>query len=75
MFGMSGNAFLDSGFMFVINGTWPVMVFALAGVFPVTVKMLKKFPAAESAWLCMVLVLSVCEIVGASYNPFIYFNF
>ena len=75
MFGLNGNAFADSGFMFIINGTWPVMAAAVFGVFPFAAKLLKRHPAAESAWLCLVLVLSVCEIVGASYNPFIYFNF
>lgn len=74
MFGLKGNAFWDSGFMFFIRGTWPVMVFALAGVFPL-VKRLERHPVIESALLCMVLVLSVCEVVGSSYNPFIYFNF
>ena len=75
MFGLNGNVFADSGFMFIINGTWPVMAAAVFGVFPFAAKLLKRHPAAESAWLCLVLVLSVCEIVGSSYNPFIYFNF
>ncbi|MBQ7217780.1 MAG: MBOAT family protein [Synergistaceae bacterium] len=74
MFGLKGNALWDSGFVFFVRWTWPVMVFALLGVFPL-VNSLKKHPVMESAWLCLVFGLSVCEAAGSSYNPFIYFNF
>ena len=74
MFWLNGNAFWDSGFVFYIRGTWPVMMFALIGVFPV-VKLLKRHAVLESLWLCLVFGLSVCEVLGAGYNPFIYFNF
>ncbi len=75
MFGLKGNAFCDSGFMLFVSGSWPVMVFALVGVFPAAVKFLKKHPVIESAWLWVVFGLSACEVVSSSYNPFIYFNF
>ena len=74
MFGLKGNALLDSGLMFYVRGTWPVMVFALAGIFPIAER-LKRYPAVESLWLMGLLVLSVCEVLSADYNPFIYFNF
>ena len=74
MFWLKGNAFVDSGFMFFMKSTWPVMVFAFLGVFPL-VERLKEHPVMESVWLWVVFGLSVCEVVGSSYNPFIYFNF
>ena len=74
MFWLNGNALWDSGFMFYVRGTWPVMTFALIGVFPV-VNLLKRHAVLESLWLCILFGLSVCEVVSSSYNPFIYFNF
>ena len=75
MFGLNGNAFYDSGFIEYVKGTWLLMIFAAAGVFPAAGKFLSGHKRIESAWLVFVLIISVLEIVGASYNPFIYFNF
>ena len=75
MFGLKGNALYDSGFIEYVKGTWLVMIFALIGVFPAVGNFLRGRKWIESAWLCIVLVISVLEIVGSTYNPFIYFNF
>lgn len=74
MFGLKGNALWDSAFAEYVRSSWTVLCVSLAGVCPLT-KWLKRFPAIESAWLCLVFVLCVLEVVGSSYNPFIYFNF
>ncbi len=74
MFGLRGNAFCDSGFIEYIHNTWLVAVFAIIGVFPV-VNVLKRNAWIESLWLILVFVISFAEVVSASYNPFIYFNF
>lgn len=74
MFGLKGNTFCDAGFVVYVESTWMVLLFALVGVFPV-VKYLKRYPVIESLWLCLVFILSVCEVINSSYNPFIYFNF
>lgn len=74
MFGLKGNAFCDSGFITYIRGTWSVFIFSLAGIFP-AVNRLKRHAVIESLWLCFVFMLSICEVVSSSYNPFIYFNF
>ena len=74
MFGLKGNAFWDGGFMFYLNGTWPVMLCAFIGIFP-AVKVLKRYSWLEAVFLCGVLIVSACELVSSSYNPFIYFNF
>ena len=75
MFGLNGNAFYDSGFIEYVKGTWLLMIFAVIGIFPSAGKFLSGHQYIESAWLVIVLVVSVLEISGASYNPFIYFNF
>ena len=74
MFGMNGNVLWDSGFVFYVRGTWPVFVFSMIGIFPFA-KILHHYAWAEAFYLCCVFVVSICEVVGTSYNPFIYFNF
>ncbi|MBR1438051.1 MAG: MBOAT family protein, partial [Synergistaceae bacterium] len=75
MFGLSGNALYDGGFISYVKGTWLVMVFAVIGIFPMAGNFLRRYRWIESAWLIAVLGVSIIEIVGSSYNPFIYFNF
>lgn len=75
MFGMNGNALYDGGFVEYVKGTWVVMIFAVIGIFPALRNFLQRHKWIESAWLCAVLVISVLEIIGSTYNPFIYFNF
>ena len=74
MFGLKGNAFWDSGFTQYVKDSWTVFAFALVGIFPVS-RILHRYAWSETVWQCLVFVLSVCEIISASYNPFIYFNF
>ena len=75
MFGLNGNKFIDTGFIEYIKGTWTVLIFALIGIFPVVASFLRRHEWLESLWLCFVFVLGVLEVIGSSYNPFIYFNF
>ena len=75
MFGLNGNKFYDGGFIEYIKGTWTVLIFALIGIFPAVSSFLRRHEWLESLWLCFVLVLGVLEVIGSSYNPFIYFNF
>ncbi|MBR0249877.1 MAG: MBOAT family protein [Synergistaceae bacterium] len=74
MFGLTGNAFYDSGFIEYVRNTWLVMIFALAGVFPI-VRIIRRNSWIESLWLVIVFMISFAEVISASYNPFIYFNF
>ena len=75
MFGLNGNKFIDTGFIEYIKGTWTVLIFALIGIFPVVASFLRRHEWLESLWRCFVFVLGVLEVIGSSYNPFIYFNF
>ena len=74
MFGLNGNVFYDSGFMFCVRGTWTVFVFSTIGMFPV-VNLLKCHAVTESLWLCLIFGLSVLCLISYGHNPFIYFNF
>ena len=74
MFGLAGNALYDSGFIYYISYTWKILLASLVGIFPV-VKVLKHYALAESLWLCLVMIISLLEVISSSYSPFIYFNF
>ena len=75
MFVLNGNALYDGGFIEYVKGTWVVMIFAVIGVFPAVRNFLERHKRIEAVWLVGVLAVSVLEIIGSSYNPFIYFNF
>ena len=75
MFGLNGNKFIDTGFIEYIKGTWTVLIFALIGIFPAVASFLRRHEWLESLWLCFVLIVSILEVIGSNYNPFIYFNF
>lgn len=74
MFGLKGNALYDGGFAEYVRGTWLVILAGVIGIFPVS-EIIHRHRWCESVWLCAVLVLSLLEVISASYNPFIYFNF
>ena len=74
MFGLKSNAFWDWGFIQYVKDSWVIFVFSAVGIFPV-MKFFHRYVWVEAVYLCMVLGLSVLEIINSSYNPFIYFNF
>lgn len=80
MFGFGASGFLDDGLRLFFSSTWLMLLIAFVGATPL-VSMLfshlrkKKLAWVETVWLGIVFVASVLEIVSASYNPFIYFNF
>ena len=74
MLGLKGNVLWDWGFIQYVKDSWVIFVFAAVGIFPV-VKVLRRYVWAEAVYLCGVFMLSACEIINSSYNPFIYFNF
>ena len=73
MLGLNANNFCDSGFIVYVKGSWVVLLASLIGIFPFVNKFRRTW--IESIWLVFVLIVSICEIVSSSYNPFIYFNF
>ena len=80
MLGLNGNKFCDYAFLEYVKNTWVVLIFALIGIFPVIPKLrssLEKFHCVwiEKAFLILISLISIAEVIGSSYNPFIYFNF
>ncbi|MBQ9388657.1 MAG: MBOAT family protein [Synergistaceae bacterium] len=75
MFGLSSNSLYDGGFIMYLKGSWPVIAFGVTGAFPMMRKFFERHKLIEALWLCLVFVISSLEIIGSSYNPFIYFNF
>ncbi len=80
MFGLNNNDLFGVDFMEYIKNTYVILIFALIGIFPVIQKfkeLTKKFNCEwlEQIYLILIFSVSVLEIVGSSYNPFIYFNF
>ncbi|MBQ9574260.1 MAG: MBOAT family protein [Synergistaceae bacterium] len=75
MFGLSSNSLYDGGFIMYLKGSWPVIAFGVTGAFPMMRNFFERHKLIEALWLCLVFVISSLEIVGSSYNPFIYFNF
>ncbi|MBQ7221830.1 MAG: MBOAT family protein [Synergistaceae bacterium] len=74
MFGLKGNALWDSGFVQYVKASWTVFAFSAIGIFPFA-KTLHRYAWLEALSLMLIFSLSICEIMSASYNPFIYFNF
>ena len=75
MFGLSSNSLYDGGFIMYLKGSWPVIAFGVTGAFPMMRNFFERHKLIEALWLCLVFVISSLEIIGSSYNPFIYFNF
>lgn len=75
MFGLSSNSLYDGGFVMYLKGSWPVIAFGVIAAFPMMRNFFECHKLIELLWLCLVFVISSLEIIGSSYNPFIYFNF
>ncbi len=80
MFGIGTSGFIDGGFVTYVKGTFFVLVAAIIGSTPFVknvFKLAKKhgFGWIENIWIFVIFALCVCRAVGATYNPFIYFNF
>jgi len=80
MFGIGANGFADGVFAENIRTTYLVLILSFIGITPLLKKVFnhlekKNCTAIEWIWLLAVFSVSVLEIVSASYNPFIYFNF
>ena len=80
MFGIGANGFCDSVFLEYLKGTQIIIILAIVGCFPIF-KILhdwlerKNLLWMEDAWLLIVFVLSMIQVISSTYNPFIYFNF
>ncbi|MBE6909135.1 MAG: MBOAT family protein [Ruminococcaceae bacterium] len=80
MFGIGANSFLDEAFVETVKGTYVIFLLAFVGMTPLPNKAFchleeKGHTAFEWIWLLTVFLISAFEVVSATYNPFIYFNF
>lgn len=80
MFGIKANGFLDSGVLTYVKGTWFVLLIAVLGVTPLIKHLFswmnkRNLGWVENLWLLLVFAFCIYQAVGATYNPFIYFNF
>ena len=80
MFGVGAKGFLDSGFVEYVRNTWVILLVSFIGVFPIMPWLRGKLQGwhcawLEQVWLLLVFIVSVLELISATYNPFIYFNF
>ena len=80
LFGIGASGFVDGVFVENVKATYVVLMFSLVGMTPSMNRLFcslrkKNLVVIEWVWLLLVFSISVIEIVSASYNPFIYFNF
>ena len=80
MFGVGANGFSGIDFTGAVRRTFFVFLLAFVGATPMASKCFqwlrdKKLDLFEYAWLLVVFLLSIIEIVSSTYHPFIYFNF
>lgn len=80
MFGIGAKGLCDRVFFEYLKGTYFIIIIAIIGSFPILKAICvwlerKKLAWIEDAWLLIVFVLSIIQIISSTYNPFIYFNF
>ena len=80
MFGIGSSEVIGQDFIVSIKGTYVVLLAAFVGATPIVSKLFsylreRGLEWPEHLWLLVVFVVSTLEVVCASYNPFIYFNF
>ena len=80
MFGIGAAGFISQDLEPFISGIWLVFLISVIGVTPIIKKLFsaleeKNITWVEPIWLTLVFAASVLEVVSATYNPFIYFNF
>ena len=80
MFGIGTSGLSGVDFVSTVQRTWFVFSLAIVGSTPLLSHFFKrmnekKHEWLEYSWLFVIFSFSVVEIIGSSYNPFIYFNF
>lgn len=80
MFGIGAAGVADSAFVETIKNTWTVLAVAMIGTTPLVKQIFTKLKATrfnvlEQLWIILIFMLSIFQVVGSTYNPFIYFNF
>ena len=80
---LSSGYFFDLAIVNYLSATYSVLIASLVGVTPLFKILMQRLNMAdmgickwvEPMWLFLVFIVSVLQIIGSTYNPFIYFNF
>lgn len=80
MFGIRASGLYDMVAASYLNDTKTLLLIALIAATPLYKKICgwlhdKGLGWIEQVWLVTVFILSVVQVVGSTYSPFIYFNF
>lgn len=80
MFGITGGGLCGTTFLQYLKGTYPVILAGILFSLPILPTLRKRlkestFSIVETVWVLILMILSLLEVVNATYNPFIYFNF
>lgn len=77
MFGIQSQTLIDEYAVYCIQAGIVVWIYALVFTMPV-VQILRKninYMRIEPIFITVLFLISLLEVIGASHNPFIYFNF
>lgn len=80
MFGVGASGGYDSAISSYLASTKMILIAAIIGSGPLLKKICewlnrKNIGWIEQVWLVFIFILSTIQVVGSTYNPFIYFNF
>ena len=80
MFGIGASGLYDVAAASYLNDTKTLLIIALIAATPLYKKICDRFKDKgfgwiEQVWLVAVFIISVVQVVGSTYSPFIYFNF
>lgn len=80
MFGIGATSFVDAVFIGHIKAIAAVLIGGAIGMTPCVKNIFarlrsSKLRIVETIWIMAIYILSLLQVIGSSYNPFIYFNF
>ncbi len=80
LFGFGSAGFIDGTFIAYLQRTWLLLLLAVIGTTPLLSGFFSRLKEKgiiwpEAVWLLLLFLVSILEVVSATYNPFIYFNF
>lgn len=77
MFGMNGQTVANQTFLYLLSSNLILLLLALVGSIPRSklVKRIVGLPFLHPIFYLIVFIFSTAYLVGATYNPFLYFRF
>lgn len=77
MFGIAGQTVANQTFLYVLSSNLVLLLIALIGSLPQSrmIRRIVALPFFEPIFYLLVFIFSSAYLVGATYNPFLYFRF